>query len=240
VRGGGRRAAGGDDFQLDAAFVPAVHIHFGRFANHNKIRFDAGVYLHEGVGRDAVAPFFHVAKVVNGVPVEKAEVTGDCQAINHPRRASFFIAGAAGVKVAVFHLADEGVPFPVANIAHADCVDVRVVHQDPRTAANPADGIAHFVEAHFFIAELSHLSLNALAHRANQRIRRRDGADVAQKLDDVVSILFYSGFDFLHKTHEVSRSLRCNGSEFRFIHSKNRFSVRARAAGQNVRRPQEL
>jgi len=79
---------------------------------------------------------------------------------------------------------------------------VRVVQQNARTAADAANGVAHFIEAHFFKAQFDHFGLDTFSHGSNERVHRGDGADIAQELDDIAFILFYSGFDFLNKIHE--------------------------------------
>jgi len=202
VRGGVSGAPGGDDFQLYAALVSAVNVHLGWLADNDEIRPDARIYFHERVGRDAVAPFFHVAEVKHSIVIQEPEVPGDCQTVNHPRGAALLIAGATGIEVAVFDLADKWIPVPVADIADADCIDVRVIEQNPRTIPDAAEGVAHLIEAYFFITEFVHLGLDAFADRSNQRVCRRNGADIAQELDDIAFIFFYFGFDFLNKIHE--------------------------------------
>ena len=64
VRRGMRRATMCRDLQFDTPLVPAIDAHLGRLANEHKVRAHSGIDFDEGVGRDAVAPLFHVAKVV--------------------------------------------------------------------------------------------------------------------------------------------------------------------------------
>ena len=204
VRGGMGRPARRRDLHLDAAFVPSVHLHPGRLADDHEIGPHLGINLDERVGRDAVAPFFHVAEVVDGVTVEQAQVAGDGQAIHHTGRAVLFIAGAACIEDAVLDLADEGIPFPFAGIADAHGVDVRVVDDHLRPVADAADGVAHLVEARFVPTEFAHFFLDALAHRADLRVHAGDRADVAHELDDLAPLLLNTLVDFLDLIHRIA------------------------------------
>jgi hypothetical protein len=57
--------------------MPAVNVHFGRFADQHKIRPNFGISFHEGIGSNAVAPLLHVAEIVNSQSIQQAQITGD-------------------------------------------------------------------------------------------------------------------------------------------------------------------
>ena len=194
IAGGVGAFAFGDRFQFDASFVAAVDLHFGWFADDDKVGADAFV-LDEGVGRDAVAPFFHIAEVVGGPPIEKAEAAGDGQAVDHGGRAAFFVAGAAGVEDAVFDFAFERVPFPFVFSADANGIDVAVVDEYALAVAYFADGVTHGVEPDFVEAQFAQFGLDAFTDWADLRVDRGDGADLAEEGDDVAAVLLDGGLD---------------------------------------------
>ena len=115
--------------------------------------------------------------------------------------------GAARVEQAVLDLAHERIPLPLGGIADADGVDVRVVDDHLRTVADAPDGVAHPVEAHLVEAELAHLGLDALADRADLRVHRGDGADVAHEVDDVVALLLDALLDLVVPSIRFSPTL---------------------------------
>ena len=85
-----RRPAAGGDLQLDASLVTTIDLHLGRLADDDEIGLDLRINFNEGVGRNTVTPFFHVAEVVGGVAIEQAQVARNRQAIDHAGRADSF------------------------------------------------------------------------------------------------------------------------------------------------------
>ncbi len=144
---------------------------------------------------DAVAPLLHVAEVVAGHAVQQAEFLRQRQPVDHAGRAALLVAGAAREKDAVFDLARERIPLPAVGVANAHRVDVAVVEQLGRAAADLADDVAHLVEPDFVEAELAHFGFGALADCANLAVVAGDGAQVFQKLDDVVALRFDARLD---------------------------------------------
>ena len=136
------RAALGHHLQLHPALVAAIDVHLGRLANHNHIGLDL-LDLHQHLAALAVAVFFHVAKVIDGVTFQQAQVAGQGDAVDHAGRGLLLVAGAAGVQDAVLHLALEGVPAPIGAVADVDGVDVRVVQQHSWARAHSTDDVAH-------------------------------------------------------------------------------------------------
>ncbi len=77
--------------------MTAIDEHLGRFADDNEIGFYFRVHFNEGVGGNAITPFFHVAEVVGCPAIKQAEVTRHGQAIDHAGGGAFFITSAASV-----------------------------------------------------------------------------------------------------------------------------------------------
>ena len=114
----------GGHFHFKTAFVTTIHVHLGRFANDNEIRFDLRINFNECVGRDAVTPFFHVAKIVGGPAFEQTEVTRNCETVNHAGRTILLVTCAARVENAVFYFSDKRIPFPFAWVTDTDSVNM--------------------------------------------------------------------------------------------------------------------
>ncbi len=183
-----------DDLDLDAPLVAAVDLHLGRLADHDEVRADALVF-DKCVRGDAVAPLFHIAEIVGGPAVQQPQLVRQRQAVDHRGRRALFVAGAAGVQPALVDLADKGIPVPFVRVADADRVDMAVVDQHARAAADAADGVAHAVEPRLLKAELAHLFLDAFANGADLGVHRRDGANLAQKLDNCLRLFGHLGLN---------------------------------------------
>ena len=112
------------DFEFKPSFVSAINLHLGRFTNHHKIGTHLWVGNDERIGRNAVAPFFHVPEIVRSETVEQAQIARERQTVHHAGRRTFFIARAARVQNIIFHFADERVPLPRTALANADGVNV--------------------------------------------------------------------------------------------------------------------
>ena len=65
-----------------------------------------------------------------------------------------------------------------------------VVEQLERAVADFADDVAHLVEPDFIKAELAHFGFSALANCTNLAVITGNGAEVAQKFDDVFALCF--------------------------------------------------
>ena len=109
----------GCDLHLQPALMPAIDLHFGRLANDDKIGLDFGINFHKGVRGNAVAPFFHIAKVIRRPAFEQAQSFANGKPIDHARRGAFFIARATRIQDAIFHFALEWIPLPGGRVANA-------------------------------------------------------------------------------------------------------------------------
>src|SRR5579883_2084040 len=123
--------------------------------------------LDEGVARDAVAPLFHVAEVVEGPIARQAELFERRQGIEHRRRRALLVARAQAVNNAILVLALKWVPLPLRRIGHADGIDMAVVEQRAWSSADAPQDIAHAIVAHFVKAQIGHARANGLAHGTN-------------------------------------------------------------------------
>ena len=184
IRGSVRAAALGHDLHFNATLVAAINLHLGWLADHDKIGAHLGVYVDEGIGSNAIAVFFHIAEHITGESVEQAEVAGNSQTIDHARRRAFFIAGATSKKNAVFNLTLEGIPLPGVRVGNAHGVNMGVIDDHARAAADAAHDVAHLVEAHFIVAQLFHLLGDTFADRfdlpsdaGNRANCTKEGAD---------------------------------------------------------------
>ena len=149
---------------------------------------------------DAIAPLFDVAQQVAGESVQQTQIAGEGQAIDHARRAVFLIQRAAGIQVAVFHLAYKRVPRPLRRVADADGIQVGVVQENARPAADFAHDGAVFVHVDFVVPQLFHFRAHALAHALNVAVHAGNGHDVAEKPENIT---FRGGYLFVKLIDEV-------------------------------------
>ncbi len=63
IAGGMCRNTFGSYLELDPTLVSTIDLHLGWFADDHKVRSDARVNFNEGIGCDAITPFFHIAKI---------------------------------------------------------------------------------------------------------------------------------------------------------------------------------
>ena len=178
-------AAARRHLHLQPALVPAVHLHARGLANHHKVRPHPGIQLHKSVARDAVAPLFHVAKIIRGPAIKQTKVARNRHSVNHARCAALLIAGAARIQHAVLHLAHEWVPTPRRRITNTDRINMRIKNNGARPAANAPENVPHLVKAHFVKLKGAHLSGCPLANRPDLALHRRDCTQLAQKLHNL-------------------------------------------------------
>ena len=211
------RSSGCCDLEFNTSFMPAVNLHSGRFTDDNKIRSDFGVSLNECVGSNPITPFFHIAKVIHGVIVEQAQIAGNSHTVNHAWGAALFITGAPCIKLAVFNFSDEWIPRPGVAIANTDCINMRIIHQYFRPAADTADSITHKIKARFVKAQFQHFLLNPFTNRSDERFHGWNGANISQELRDLGFLCCYFflnlclniHFLLLIRPHEIDIENNC-------------------------------
>ena len=92
---------------------------------------------------------------------------------------------------------------PVGQIADAHGIDVGVNGDDLLAVAHPADDVAQAVDFHLIVAQLLHLSLDALDHALLLAALAGDGDHGPQELGHVILVAFGGGFDCfkIHSKH---------------------------------------
>src|SRR5688572_5364101 len=159
----GRPPAGGN-LQFDATFMPAIDLHFGRLADHDEIRLDAGIHFDKGVWCNAIAPFLHVPKVIGCPTSEQTEIARDGKPVDHSRSGTLFITCPARVQNIVFNLSYERVALPASRVADTDRIHMRVVNDHTLARTDPSQDVTHFVEADLIKTELVHLRRDTVPH----------------------------------------------------------------------------
>src|SRR5690348_448949 len=99
--------------------------------------------LDEGIAGDAIAPFFHVAEIIERPIFRQTKLFQGCKGVDHGWGRAFFVARAEAVNDTVLELALEGGPLPLGWIGNADGVDVAVIEQCTGAAADTPQDVAH-------------------------------------------------------------------------------------------------
>ncbi len=176
------------NFELDATFVTAIELHFGRFTNHHKIGFDARVNFDKGIGCNSIAPFFHISEIPGSPAIKQTKVAGERHAIDHARGRAFFVASTPRKQHAIFDFSFEWIPFPFIRIADAYCIDVGIEDDRTRSVANAPHDVAHFIEAHLVETKFAHFFGDPFAHWTDLRFKAWNGANFAHKSDEIISV----------------------------------------------------
>ena len=93
----------------------------------------------------------------------QAQVLHDLSAVGSGSHATLLVGAAAAVDDLVVFVTLVGIVGPVVDVADTDGIDVGVDSDDLVAGAHPADDVAQAVELNFVVAQLLHLSLDALA-----------------------------------------------------------------------------
>ena len=94
---------------------------------------------------------------------DQAQVLHDLSAVGSGSHAALLVGAAAAVDDLVVFVTLVGIVGPVVDVADTDGIDVGVDSDDLVASAHPADDVAQAVELNFVVAQLLHLSLDALA-----------------------------------------------------------------------------
>jgi len=106
--------------------MAAINLHIGGFADDDKIGANAFVF-DKGVAGDAIAPFFHIAEIIERPIPREAKFFKGSHSIDHRRRRTFLVARAESINDAILNLALEGVPLPLRGIGYTNGIDMAVV-----------------------------------------------------------------------------------------------------------------
>src|SRR5258708_22437202 len=166
---------------LRASTVATINLHVRGFANDHVIRTNALV-LDERITRDAVAPLFHIAKIIERPVFRQAQLLQCSQSIEHGRRGTLLITSAKTIDNAILILTFKGVPLPLTSITNPYGIDVAIVKQYASTITNTAQDIAHVIAAHLVKAKFAHTRARAITDRANLAVEAMDGHQVTQEL----------------------------------------------------------
>ena len=93
---------------------------------------------------------------------DQPQILHDLDAVNGGGHAALLVGAAPAVDHIVCFIALVGVGFPVGEVADAHGVDVGVDGDDLLAIAHPADDVAETVDLHLVIAQMLHLSLDAV------------------------------------------------------------------------------
>ena len=93
---------------------------------------------------------------------DQAQILHDLDAVNGGGHAALLIGAAPAVDHVLGLIALVGVGLPVGEVADAHGVDVGVDGDDLLAVAHPADDVAETVDLHLVIAQMLHLSLDAV------------------------------------------------------------------------------
>src|SRR5258708_31965118 len=145
------------DAYLRASTVATINLHVRGFANDHVIRTHALV-LDERITRDAVAPLFHIAKIIERPVFRQAQLLQCSQSIEHGRRGTLLITSAKTIDNAILILTFKGVPLPLSTISNPYGIDVAIVKQYSRPITNTAQDIAIGISSHFVQAMFCHAS----------------------------------------------------------------------------------
>ena len=171
------------DLDLHAAAMAAIDSQAAGLGNHHAIGADA-VLLENVEPRQAVAILLlHRADHPDGAAARQAQFPDELARVDHARHAGALIASTAAVHVAVLHFAHVGVPGPFARVAHAHGIGVGIHHDDGLARSDPAQDVAHRIDAHLVETHLLHLLPDARDHRALVAAFGGDSDQVAQKAD---------------------------------------------------------
>src|SRR2546426_4055951 len=114
------------DTDLGASTVPAINFHISGFANHHEIGANTLVF-YERIPGDAVAPLFHIAKIVE-CPVFGQTQLFECgHCINHRRCGTLLIASAEAIDDSILEFALKWIPFPLRGIGHTYRIDMTII-----------------------------------------------------------------------------------------------------------------
>src|SRR5260221_5686007 len=124
-------------------------------------------------------------------------------AVDHPGRAPFFVPDSASVDHAILSFAGEGIPLPLGFIADANRINMAVIQQFLRPAADSSENITHLVEANFVITQPVHFGGAAFSHRPDLAVITWNGTQIAQELHNRFTLLGYAGLDCTDKCLRV-------------------------------------
>src|SRR5438132_784534 len=173
---------------LGTATMAAINFHVGRFAYHYKIRTNTLV-LNQRITGNAVAPLFHVAKIIERPILRQSQLFQRRQRIDHWRGGALFVASAKTIDNSILEFTLEGVPLPLARVSNTDRINMAIVEQGTRPTADTSQDVTHGVAAYFIEAELGHTSAYSISNRANLAVIARYGDQVTQELYHAVMVL---------------------------------------------------
>src|SRR5258708_38868145 len=96
---------------LRASTVATINLHVRGFANDHEIRTNARV-LDERITRDAVAPLFHIAKIIERPAFPQPQLLQCSQSIEHGRHGTLLITSAKTRDKDILILNFRGIPLP--------------------------------------------------------------------------------------------------------------------------------
>src|SRR5260370_40070131 len=102
--------------------------HVRGLANDHVIRTHA-LLFDERITRDAVAPLFHIAKIIERPVFRQTQLLQCSQRIEHGRRGTLLITSAKTIDNAILILTFKGVPLPLSSISNPYRIDVASVKQ---------------------------------------------------------------------------------------------------------------
>src|SRR2546425_10256666 len=130
------------DTYLSTTTVTAINLHVGGFANHDEIGTNA-LMLDQSMTRNAIAPFFHVAKIIERPVFRQPKLFQCSQRIDHGWRGTLLIASTQAIDDAIFELTRKRIPLPLCSISNTDRINVAIVEQYTRAIANTSQDVAH-------------------------------------------------------------------------------------------------